>query len=139
MCNLNFLRCCMSLLKCSPFQWIWKRSTHEAEYLDEIQTKSEEFSSLLLKVPSTALPWDFYFFKLTQPLTVSAVRYCTYTLQDKGGKSDRKPHPLTRNPYRNLKFGNSQDYAQKPQRNCRFMKSASGYVVFALGLQYTLS
>ena len=30
-----------------------------------------------------------------------------------------------RNPYRNLKSENSQDYAQKPQRNCTFMNSAS--------------
>jgi hypothetical protein len=28
--------------------------------------------------------------------------------------------------YRNLKSENSQDYAQKPQRNCTFMNSASG-------------
>jgi hypothetical protein len=35
--------------------------------------KSEEFSSLLFKVTFTALPSDFYFFKLKQPLTVSTV------------------------------------------------------------------
>jgi hypothetical protein len=29
------------------------------------------------------------------------------------------------NPYINLKSENSQDYAQKPQRNCMFMNSAS--------------
>jgi hypothetical protein len=62
-----------------------------------------------------------------------------YTVKDKEGKPDRKSHPLTRKPYRSLKFGNSQDYAQKTQRNCTFMNSSSGYVVFALGLQYTLS
>ncbi len=48
---------------------------------------------------STALPWDFYFFKLTQLLTVSIVHCCTL---EKGGKPDRKPHPLPyglRNPY----------------------------------------
>ncbi len=28
--------------------------------------------------------------------------------------------------YRNLKSENSQDYAQKPQRKCTFMNSASG-------------
>jgi hypothetical protein len=42
-----------------------------------------------------------------------------YTVKEKGGKPDRKPHPLhfdLRNPYRNLKSENSQDYAQKPQR-----------------------
>jgi hypothetical protein len=27
--------------------------------------------------------------------------------------------------YGNLRFENSQDYAQKPQRNCMFMNSAS--------------
>jgi len=30
-----------------------------------------------------------------------------------------------RNPYRKLKSDNSQDYAQKPQRNCTLMNSAS--------------
>jgi hypothetical protein len=41
-----------------------------------------------------------------------------YTVKKKGGKPDRKPYPLPyglRNPYRNLKSENSQDYAQKPQ------------------------
>jgi hypothetical protein len=41
-------------------------------------------------------------FKLTQPLTVS--------VKEKGGKPDRKPHPLhygLRNPSRNLKSENS--------------------------------
>jgi hypothetical protein len=54
-----------------------------------------------------------------------------YTVKEKGGKPDRKPHPLTyglRNPYRNLRSENSQDYAQKPQRNCMFMNSASGRI-----------
>ncbi len=31
-----------------------------------------------------------------------------------------------RNPYRNFKSENSQDYAQEPQLNCRFMNAASG-------------
>jgi hypothetical protein len=42
----------------------------------------------------------------------------SYTVKEKGGKTDRKPYPLSyglRNPYRNLKSENSQDYAQKPQ------------------------
>ncbi len=48
-------------------------------------------------------PWDFFYFKLTQPLTVS--------VKNIGGKPDRKPYPLPcgfRNPYRNLKSENSQ-------------------------------
>jgi hypothetical protein len=91
--------------------------------------KSWEFSFLLFTVTSTDLPWYFYFFKLTQPLTVSTVQLqLLYTVKEKGGKPDRKPYPLPyglRNPYRNLKSENSQDYAQKPKRNCTFMNSAS--------------
>jgi hypothetical protein len=52
-----------------------------------------------------------------------------YTVEEKGGKPDRKPYPLPyglRNPYRDLKYENSEDYAQKPQQDCMFMNSASG-------------
>jgi hypothetical protein len=48
----------------------------------------------------------FYFSKLIQPLTVS--------VKEKGGKPERKPYPLLyglRDPYRNLKSENSQDFA----------------------------
>jgi hypothetical protein len=54
-----------------------------------------------------------------------------YTVKEKGGKPDRKSYPNPydlRNPYRNLKSENSQDYAEKSQRNCMFMNSASSYV-----------
>ena len=67
-------------------------------------------------------------FKLTQPLTVSRVQIM-YNVKGKVGKPDRKLYPLPcglRNPYRNLKSENSQDYAQKPQRNCTVKNSASG-------------
>ncbi len=86
--------------------------------------KSSEFSSLLLTVPSTALPWDFYFFKLMQPLT------------EERGKTYRKPYPFPyglRNPYTNIKSENSQDYAQKPQLNCTFVNSVSGCVLWSTG------
>jgi hypothetical protein len=76
----------------------------------------------------TALPWDFYFFKLTQPVTVSR-GHLMYTFKEKGGKPDRKSYPLPyglRNPYRNHRSENSQDYVQKPQQNCAFMTYASG-------------
>jgi hypothetical protein len=92
--------------------------------LDEIQTKV--LRVFLLAIHSRL--YSFYFFKLTQPLTVSRVQFL-YIVKEKGGKPDRKPYPLPyglRNPYRNLKSENSQDYAQKPQRNCTFMNSASG-------------
>jgi hypothetical protein len=72
-----------------------------------------------------------YFFKLTQPHIFSTVRLL-YTVKEKGGKPYRKPYPLPydlRNPYRNLKSENSQEYAQKPQQDCIFMNSASAGVV----------
>ncbi len=43
----------------------------EVEFLDEIQTKVLRVFLFAFTVTSTALPWDFYFFKLTQTLTVS--------------------------------------------------------------------
>jgi hypothetical protein len=69
---------------------------------------SYEFSSLLFTVTFTALPGDFYFFKLTQPLAVSRIQLL-YTVKEKGGKPDMKPYPLSyglRNPHRNLKSEN---------------------------------
>jgi hypothetical protein len=73
----------------------------EAEFLDEIQTKF----SLLVTVNTKALNWGFYFFKFTQPFTVSTVQLL-YTLKKKGGKPYRKPYPLPhglRNPYRSCR------------------------------------
>jgi hypothetical protein len=62
--------------------------------------------------------------KLTQPLTVSTVQLL-YTVKKAKWENLLENHtPLTyslRNPYRNLKSENSQDYVQKPQRNCMFM------------------
>jgi hypothetical protein len=59
--------------------------------------------------------------------------FCTgtvalYVIQEKRENPHGKPYPLPfglRNSYRNLKSENSQDYAQKPQRNCIFMTSVS--------------
>jgi hypothetical protein len=57
------------------------------------------------------------------------LQFSYWTLQiRKRGKPDRKTYPLPfglRNPYRNLKSENSQDYAQKPQRNSTFINSTS--------------
>ncbi len=72
---------------------------------------------------------EIYFFKHTQPLTISTVKLL-YIVKEKGGKLDRKPYPLPNglsNPYRSLKSKNSQDYAQKPLRNCTFMNLALVY------------
>jgi hypothetical protein len=49
-------------------------------------------------------------------------------VKEKEEKPFRKPYTLPyglRNIYRNLKSEISQDYAQKPQRSCTFMNSAS--------------
>ncbi len=57
-----------------------------------------------------------------------------YIVKENGGKTDIKSRPLLyglRNLYRNLKSENSQDYAQKPQRNFTFMNSASDHIILS--------
>jgi hypothetical protein len=64
--------------------------------------------------------WDFYFFKFTQPLTISTVQVLN-TLKEKWGKPDRKPYPLAyglRNPCRTLKSENSQHLC--PETSTKF-------------------
>ncbi len=78
---------------------------------------------------TSLLPWDFYFFKLTQPLIVSTVQLL-YAVKEKWGKSNRNPYP----------FPTFKKSIQKPQvgelsrvcpdtlneiGNCTFMNSAS--------------
>jgi hypothetical protein len=95
--------------------------TYSSGFL-EVEFFDEEFSALLITAISASLPCDFYFFKSFNLLQFSAVQLL-YTVKEKKGKPDRKLYPLPyglRNPYRNLKSENSQDYAQKPQRNCMF-------------------
>jgi hypothetical protein len=102
----------------------------EPECLDEIQIKVLRVFLLAIHSQLYSFAFRFFIFKLTQPLTVSRVQLL-YTVKEKGVKPVKKPYPLPygyglRNPYRNLKSENSPDYAQKPQRNCTFMNSASG-------------
>ncbi len=97
------------------FWTIYLNGKTEAEFLDEIQTSLKSFPPFPFTVTSTTMPWDFYFFKLIQPLTVSTVQLLC-TVKEKGGKPNRKTHPLPycfRNPYRNLKSENSQDNAHR--------------------------
>ncbi len=70
-----------------------------------------------------------FLFLQTHATSYSFFSSLLYTVKEKGRKPNRKPYPLPntlKNPYGNLKPENSQDNAQKPQRNCRFMNSASG-------------
>jgi hypothetical protein len=103
------------------------RTYTETEFLGEIQTK-------VLRVFLLAIPSHLYSFALRflflQTHATSYSFYSSVTVHCKGGrrKTDRKPYPPPyglRNPYSNLKSENSQDYAQKPQRNWMFMNSAS--------------
>jgi hypothetical protein len=121
--SLNFFRPCSRLS-------VSQQGIHSKHWLrvqwPNYLTKSRQKScySLLFTITCTALPWDLYFFKLTQPLTVS--------VNEKGGKTDGKPYPLPyglRNPYINLRSENSQDYAQKPKCTCTFMTSASAWKI----------
>ena len=82
--------------------------------------KSLEFSSSLFAVTSTySFALRFIF------LRTHATSYSFYRRKEEN--LTKKPYPLyvLRNPYRNLNSENSYDYAQKPQRTCTFMTSAS--------------
>jgi hypothetical protein len=85
--------------------------------LGEIQTKV--FRVYLLAIHSHLYSFALSFlFLQTHATSYSATVQLLYTVKEKGGKPDRKPYPLPygiRNPYRNLKSENFQDYAQKPQ------------------------
>jgi hypothetical protein len=65
----------------------------ESDSWTKSRQKSSEFSILLFTVTSAALPGDFYFFKLTQPLTVSTFPLIN-TIKEAGGKPDRIPSQL---------------------------------------------
>jgi hypothetical protein len=93
------------------------QSSSESEFLDEFQRKVFSFDLRFLFLQTHATSYSF----------CSAL---SYTVKEKGGKPDRKPHPLPndlRNPYVNHKSEHSQGYAQMPQRNCTFMNSASRF------------
>jgi hypothetical protein len=100
-------------------------SSPEAEFLDEIQTN-------VLRIFLLAIYSHLYSFALRflflQTQATSYSFYSSVTLHFKGEKRKtwykQYPLPYGRNPY-NLKSENSQDYAQKPQRNCTVMNSAS--------------
>ncbi len=64
----------------------------EAEFLDKIQTKILRVFLLVIRSHLYSFAGDFYFFKIMQPLTVS--------VNEKGGKPDRKTYPL---PYGSLR------------------------------------
>jgi hypothetical protein len=73
-----------------------------------------------------------FLFVQTHATSYSFYSSLLYNVKKKWGKPDRKPHPLPyglRNPKKNLKSENSQDYAQKPQWHCTFMNSASAHTI----------
>ncbi len=78
--------------------------------MDVIRTK-------LLAIHSNLNSFALRFLYLqTHATSYSSRGQLLYTVQEKGGKPDRKPYPLPcglRNPHRNLMSENSQDYTQK--------------------------
>jgi hypothetical protein len=97
--------------------------------LDEVRTKVPRV--VLLAYSQTHLQLCLEISILSN--SCNLLQFLLYTVKEKEGKPKKRPNPLPyglRNPYRNLKSENSQDYAQKPQRNCKFMNSASAYTIF---------
>ena len=103
----------------------------EAEFLDEIQAE-------ILRVFLLAIHSHLYIvalrFLFLQTHTTSYSFYSSDTVHCKGGKPDGKQYHLPyslRNPYRILKSEQSQDYTQKPQRNCIRIRSKNNSIYFS--------
>ncbi len=87
----------------------------DAAFLDEIQTQALRVFLLAYSQSSIQL-----FLEISTPsnsrnlLHISTI-HLLHTVKQKEGQPDRKPYllPCWRNPYRNLKSENHQDYAQK--------------------------
>jgi hypothetical protein len=87
--------------------------------------RQKSLKSYLLAIQSLLYSFALRFlFLQTHATSYSFCSALVYTLKEKVGKPESKPHPIPyglRNPNRDLKSENSQDYGQKPQRNCTFM------------------
>jgi hypothetical protein len=101
-----------------PCSFVFGLTCIEAEVLDEIRTKVLRVFLLVIYSHIYSFAWRFLFLQIH----ATSYSFC----KEERRITDRKPYPLPyglRNPYRNLKSENSQDYAQKPEY-CAFMNSA---------------
>ncbi len=106
-------------------------SLNGGRILGQFQTKVLRVFPLLVTVTSIALPWYFYFFKLTPPLTVLTVKL-QHNIKEKGEKPKRKLYPSLwfKNSIRKPQVWELSRLCQKPEWNCTFMNSASRYSVY---------
>ncbi len=106
MCSKQNIRGCVSLRQ--SWGWILGRNPDKS---------LQRFPPCYWQSP-LQLALRFFISSNSRNLLCIPIIQLMYTVKEKGGKTDRKPYPLSyglRNPYRNLKSENSQDYAQKPQ------------------------
>ncbi len=80
--------------------------------MDEIQTKVLKVFLIAIHSHLYSFAWDFYFFKLTQPLTVSV---------------KRKEENMVEIHTETSSLRTLKDYAPKPQCDCK-MNSVSGHL-----------
>ncbi len=99
------------------------QSSLEAEFLDKIKTKV--FRVFLLAIHSPLYSFALRFIFLQTHVT-SYSFYSSFTVHNKGERRKPIPPSLWFKKSRILKSENSQDYAQKPQRNWTFMNTALG-------------
>jgi hypothetical protein len=104
----------------------------EAKFLDEIQTKDLRIFLLAIQSHLYSFALRFLFLQ-TYGTSYSFCSALLYTVKEKGGKPDRKPHPLPRNSYRNLKSENSQNYAPKNPKKL-YVHEFGFFIVYTTGL-----
>jgi hypothetical protein len=82
-----------------------KSQRSEAAFLDEIQTKVLRVFLLTIQSRLYSFALRFLFLQIRET-SYSFYSVLLYTVREKGGKSERKSHPLPyglRNPYRDIK------------------------------------
>ncbi len=94
--------------------------TKETKFLEEIETKV--LGVFLLAILFTVTSTAFYLFKLMQPLTY----FFNVHWKEENLIENYIPHSLWFKKF----IQNSQDYVEKPQRNCTVLNLASGQAVF---------
>ncbi len=76
-----------------------------------------------------------HIFSKSHNLLHTSISVTVHCKGERRKSEEKKPCPFPygfRNPYRNLNSENSQDCTQEPQRNCTFMNSAAGQLLFII-------
>ncbi len=128
---IYFLEKCSEQFTLFCTKLILKISLSDFDQRPKTKSRKKSFGVFLLAIHSQLYSFAFIFLFLhTHATSYVFLQFSYCTLDRRKEETWWKTIPIPyglRNPYRNLHSENCQDYAQKPQRKCTFMNSASDY------------